>query len=202
MAHSRDRARRSSRRARTRTRRSGRCPHLGFRASIEKVLFHRHRPSSSRARHSSSNEDTVDRPRVRAPRARSFRSRVMRDDESSGSDYASESEEEIDEREFTCENVRVRARARGKGVKSSAESARGDVSFESSRRGGSRDAGGCTREGMRDSRRVPGTRTRARARINERATGRRGRGMGMKGRAMTDGRHVFSIRTAGCGDQV
>ena len=34
----------------------------------------------------------------------------MRDDESSGSDYASESEEEIDEREFTCENVRVRAR--------------------------------------------------------------------------------------------
>ena len=37
----------------------------------------------------------------------------MRDDESSGSDYASESEEEIDEREFTCENVRVRARARG-----------------------------------------------------------------------------------------
>ena len=60
----------------------------------------------------------------------------MRDDESSGSDYASESEEEIDEREFTCENVRVRARARGKGVKSSAESARGDASFESSRRWG------------------------------------------------------------------
>ena len=53
----------------------------------------------------------------------------MRDDESSGSDYASESEEEIDEREFTCENVRVRARARVKGVKTRAEGARGDVSL-------------------------------------------------------------------------
>tara|TARA_B100000085_G_scaffold163069_1_gene148321 strand:+ start:371 stop:571 length:201 start_codon:yes stop_codon:yes gene_type:complete len=66
----------------------------------------------------------------------------MRDDESSGSDYASESEEEIDEREFTCENVRVRARARVKGVKTRAERARGDVSFESSRDGSSRGAGG------------------------------------------------------------
>ena len=51
----------------------------------------------------------------------------MRDDESSGSDYASESEEEIDEREFTCENVRVRARARVKGVKTRAEGARGNA---------------------------------------------------------------------------
>ena len=66
----------------------------------------------------------------------------MRDDESSGSDYASESEEEIDEREFTCENVRVRARARVKGVKTRAEGARGDVSFESSRDGSSRGAVG------------------------------------------------------------
>ena len=60
----------------------------------------------------------------------------MRDDESSGSDYASESEEAIDEREFTCENVRVRERERGKGVHTRAESARGDFSFERSRDGG------------------------------------------------------------------
>ena len=70
----------------------------------------------------------------------------MRDDESSGSDYASESEEEIDEREFTCENVRVRARARGKGVKSSAESARGGT-----RRSNRRGVGGLkTREDARE----------------------------------------------------
>ena len=134
MAHSRDRARRSSRRARTRTRRSGRCPHLGFRASIEKVLFHRHRPSSSRARHSSSNEDTVDRPRVRAPRARSFRSRVMRDDE-----FRKRLRERA-RRRSTSASLRVKtcvcARAReGRREIERGKRARGDASFESSRRG-------------------------------------------------------------------
>ena len=51
----------------------------------------------------------------------------MRDDESSGSDYASESEEEIDEREFTCENVRVRARARERREIERGKRARGRV---------------------------------------------------------------------------
>jgi hypothetical protein len=91
----------------------------------------------------------------------------MRDDESSGSDYASESEEEIDEREFTCENVRVRERERGKGVNTRAESTRGDFPFERSRDEGRRGVRGRTKEGMKNARRAPEPRTRVRTRTNE-----------------------------------